>query len=209
MNTTTTSVLQQLRSLIPDRQLTAAEALQRVELQAHRLLQLHHIADGPVPNDIVSSAPRIRVTTDWDLPAAGSAHWAGTEWIITLKAGEPARRKRFSLFHEYAHIVWHPHRHLLPGTDEFSERLADYFAACVLMPKPWVKAAFCTETQRITELADRFQVSPQAISVRLDALGLVSQRRRRPTAVVNSGWRQQHTVRYFRQRSVTTIGAAP
>ena len=42
-NTTNESVFKTLRSLMPDRILSYAEALQRAELQASRLLSLHGV----------------------------------------------------------------------------------------------------------------------------------------------------------------------
>lgn len=171
------SVLRQLRALMPSRVLTLHEALQRAELQAGRLLELCGVTAAPVPIDVITEAPRIRVVYDWDIPTSGSAHWDGTDWVITLNAGETRPRQHFSLCHEYKHIVDHPTRHLMKSArglraDEVAERVADYFAASLLMPKAWVKTAYFTGTQSIPRLAARFQVSPQAMSVRLRQLGL-------------------------------------
>ncbi len=107
------------------------------------------------------------------MPASGSAIWDGTNWVITLNAAEHSLRQRFSLFHEFKHIIDHPTRHFIED-DEMAERVADYFAACVLVPKAWVKAAFCNETQKIEALAEKFAVSPRAMSVRLAQLGLAA-----------------------------------
>ena len=173
------SVLKTLRTLMPARVLTYHEALQRAELQAGRLLALHQIQEGPVPIEIVTEQPCIRVKHSYDLPASGSAHWNGTDWIITLNAGEYEQRQRFSLLHEYKHILDHSTRHLIQGdprskltAEQMAEKVADYFAACALMPKAWVKTAFCSETQSVEQLAAKFQVSPKAMSYRINQLGL-------------------------------------
>ncbi len=54
-----------------------------------------------------------------------------------------------------------------------AEKVSDYFAACVLMPKAWVKDAFCNQgIQSVEALAELFQVSSKAMSFRLSQLGL-------------------------------------
>lgn len=174
---TTTSVLKTLRSLRPNRILSYEEELQRAELQASRLLALSGICLPAVPTEIVADLPRIRVERSFDLPASGSAHWADGTWIITLNAAEHPLRQRFSLMHEFKHVIDHPTRHLIDRQSSMDasavgERLADHFAACALMPRAWVKAAFCNQTQRVEELANLFHVSFRAMSVRLASLGL-------------------------------------
>jgi Zn-dependent peptidase ImmA (M78 family) len=189
------SIIKELRLLMPQRSLSYADALQRAEAQANRLLSLHGITRGPVPNEIVTELPRVRVEHDWDMPVSGSAVWDGTNWVVAINAAEHSLRQRFSLFHEFKHILDHSMRHLIES-DEMAERVADYFAACVLMPKAWVKAAFCNETQKIEALAEKFAVSPRAMSVRLAQLGLTTavDRCERRQA---SGYRRLG--RYFRQ----------
>ncbi len=202
-----TSVLKALRSLMPTRVLSYGEALQRAELQANRLLELNHITGAPAPSEIVTELPRISVVRRYDLPVSGSAHWDGGSWVISLNAAEPELRQRFSLMHEFKHIIDHPTRHLVRGTKDHSaedtaERIADYFAACVLMPKAWVKTAFCSKTQKTEKLAAMFQVSPKAMSVRLSQLGLTEQLDRcRPSIAT----RQRRRARsYFRSFSTST-----
>lgn len=174
------SVLKSLRSLMPARALSYSEALQRAELQAHRLLTLHGLTRGPVPIEIVAELPRLRVEQAYDLPVSGSAHWDGGSWVLTVNAAEFDRRQRFSVMHEFKHVLDHPTRHLIKGDtrakltgEQMAERIADYFAACVLMPKVWVKSAFFNEHVRSVEvLADLFEVSPKAMSFRLNQLGI-------------------------------------
>jgi Zn-dependent peptidase ImmA (M78 family) len=174
------SVLKSLRSLMPARVLSYPEALQRAEAQAHRLLTLHGISHGPVPIEIVTELPRLRVEQTYDLPVSGSAHWDGGSWVLTVNAAEFDRRQRFSVMHEFKHVIDHPTRHLIQGdrlakltAEQIAEKVADYFAACVLMPKAWVKSAFFNDHVRSVEaLADMFMVSPKAMSFRLNQLGL-------------------------------------
>jgi Zn-dependent peptidase ImmA (M78 family) len=53
------------------------------------------------------------------------------------------------------------------------EQLCDFFAACLLMPRPWVKAMWASGVQDVVALAGHFEVSPQAMQVRLFQLGLM------------------------------------
>jgi Zn-dependent peptidase ImmA (M78 family) len=175
---TNESVLRTLRSLMPVRSLNYAEALQVAERQANRLLALHDIHGPAVPIEIVTEQPRISVELSYELPTSGSAYWNGRTWVIAINASEFALRQRYTLLHEYKHILDHPFRHLGSAhgasalSSDMQERVADYFAACVLMPKAWVKAAYCGGLQDVARLADRFEVSPKAMNYRLNELGL-------------------------------------
>lgn len=176
----TSSVLATLRALIPGRALTFNETLRITELQANRLLELHDINDGPIPDHLVASLPRIQVRYRRRLPISGASHWdtARRCWVITLNADEPHVRQRFTLMHEYAHVISHGYaEQLFTGTaratpTEQAERAADYFAGCLLMPKRLFKRAFGASSQRPADLAAIFDVSERAVTVRLAQLGL-------------------------------------
>lgn len=178
----TRGVLAALRSVVPTRDVTYPEAMRVAELQANRLLAIFDITDGAVPSEIVSELPRVRVVRD-DLPVSGTSHWSGTHWsgthwIITLNQRDNWRRQRFTLMHEFKHIIDHGRAHLLYTGDnrhtpaEQAELIADYFAGCVLMPKRLLKAAWGHGIQRSAELARTFSVSAMAVEVRLSQTGL-------------------------------------
>jgi len=175
---TNRSVLALLRGLVPKRPLTADEALRIAELQANRLLEHFQIPSGPVPSEIVSQLPRIRVVREPGLPISGAAHWDGRHWVITLNADEHRLRQRFSLMHEFKHVIDHTTKEFLyhdrrwQTADEQAERVSDYFAACLLMPKRVVKSFWFQPQQSIDGLAERLRVSQTALRYRLDQLGL-------------------------------------
>ena len=183
-NHTERSVLTLLRGLVPKRDLTSSEAYRIAELQANRLLEYFDVQTSAVPNEIVTELPRIRVERERGLPVSGSAHWSGRYWIITLSADEHPLRQRFSLMHEFKHIIDHTTKdslyHDRPGgaAHEQSERVADYFAACLLMPKRIVKRHWFGGPQNIERLAATLQVSQAALRYRLDQLGLTERPRR-------------------------------
>jgi Zn-dependent peptidase ImmA (M78 family) len=106
------------------------------------------------------------------------------ERSVYVNASEPEQRRRFTLAHELGHWICQ----CLEGTaapiycraEEVGldpavkalEREANVFAAELLMPEPEVRAAFST----VSELADRFSVSEEAMHWRLYNLGLVDDR---------------------------------
>jgi Zn-dependent peptidase ImmA (M78 family) len=127
----------------------------------------------------VTELPRIEIRYQSEMPVSGSAHWEAGHWVITLNASEAAVRRRFSLMHEFKHVLDHTTQHYLygdtttdPAAAQRAERVADHFAACLLMPKRWVKSAWFNSHQNVGQLAARLQVSARALSVRLWHLGL-------------------------------------
>jgi Zn-dependent peptidase ImmA (M78 family) len=200
------SVLAILRRLMPNRHLRLSEALRVAELQADRLLRLQGIPDVPVPIEVVSALPRIDIDCDTDLPrhaASGASRWdqARRAWVISINPEEPRTRQRFTIFHEYKHIVDHYHPGLggpLPRSLyglEPTEYVAEFFAGCLLMPKRLVKAAYYDGIQRVSDLAELFDVSVRAMEVRLDQLG-ITRASDEPTTIKPRYRRQPRTRRY-------------
>jgi Zn-dependent peptidase ImmA (M78 family) len=168
----------QLRALAPCRSVTWSEAHSIAERQAALLLDLSNIQEPPVPQFIISSLPGIVVDWRADWPISGMAVRSRSHWRIVIRADEPRWRQRFSLAHEFKHVlddpvIDHLHRHLQPDARyERAERLCNYFAACLLMPRPWVKHDWFGGTQNVDALARRYYVSKEAMSTRLSELGL-------------------------------------
>lgn len=207
-----TSVLATLRRFTPNRPLNLEEALRVAEWQATRLLELRGALDLPVPTTVVTELPRITVEHDPELPAnaaSGSSTWdyQRRSWVISLNPTEPRTRRRFTVLHEYKHILDHGSYGIramvrqLPFERPAEEVVADYFAGCVLMPKRLLTAAFYDGIQRPADLAELFDVSEPAIRVRLNQVGLGELPQ--PTRQ----WRQQvhryrpRSTRYYRQKS--------
>jgi Zn-dependent peptidase ImmA (M78 family) len=197
------SVLSSLRALIPPRRCQFHEALRIAELQATRLLELTRVEAAPIPNEIVSELPRIEVRYR-DLPTSGLSYWNGQNWVIALNRSEPWTRQRFTLLHEYKHIVDHGSvRSLYLGgggrtPEQQAEQVADYFAGCVLMPRRLLKRAWGSGLQTPGRLARHFETSERAVGVRLAQVGLTDSKRR-------CNWPEPNSRRYHRSRlSVTT-----
>jgi len=187
------SVLALLRSLVPARDLTMQETLRVAELQANRFLEHFEITTVSVPSEIVTELPRLRLEMERGLPVSGAAHWNGRYWIISLNADDNWLRRRFSLMHEFKHVLDHTtagwQYRDQPGitAHQQAERVADYFAACVLMPKRVVKRRWGEGIQNVDELAAELRVSPAALRYRLDQLGLTQRSARcEPTRLSHS-----------------------
>ena len=180
------SVLGSLRAVIPERRdITFAEALRIAELQANKLLERHGIREYPVPRELIAELPKIAVRYGSHL-VSGASYWdakAGN-WIIQLSRADSWQRRRFTLAHEYKHIIDHGRQDLLyRGTRQTAaalqaEHAADYFAGCLLVPRRLLKRAWGNGIQRTADLARLFQVSEQAVGVRLRQCGLMEDRQR-------------------------------
>jgi predicted transcriptional regulator len=178
------SLLFQLRGLMPCRPLAQAEALRIAELQANRLLAACDVTGAGTPSDVVRAFPNVRVSKRSDLPASGYTDWYKPYWRVYLNANEPSVRQRFSLFHELKHVIDHPFidscypAHWNVSSSKRAELVADYFAACVLMPKRFVRSAYFQGQHDVSELAATFGVSTVAMTFRLQQLGIVDRVRR-------------------------------
>jgi Zn-dependent peptidase ImmA (M78 family) len=82
------------------------------------------------------------------------------------------------LAHEFKHILDHRFVDVLYADIPDAERhhavelICEYFAGCLLMPRPWLKAAWCDGVQDTRALAQRFETSELAIRTRLHQIGL-------------------------------------
>lgn len=170
--TSTLSTLASLRALIPRCQLDFEDTKAVAERQATRLVELLDTHDDGITERHLASLPRLQIVRE-SLPTSGLSYWNGQTWIIVLNAADGAARQRFTLLHEFKHIIDHGANRRLYKSNWEAERAADYFAGCALMPKRDLKRVFCNITQRIDQLARYFGVSQQAVRVRLEQTGLL------------------------------------
>ena len=140
-----------------------------------------------MPEEVISTLPYVRVRYVRAHNLAASVQWSRAQWrwVIIVNRNDTVGRQRFSLAHEFKHVVDHPLAHVIfrdrPVSSAYlqAERAADVFAAALLMPKAWMKRAFYDEGIRDERvLARHFEVSVAAMRVRVDQLGL-----REPEAV--------------------------
>jgi len=121
----------------------------------------------------------------------------GDSTVIAVQASDAPKRKRFTIAHEIGHFFlrhqFEPGEHvhvdrghlITPRNsrsstgEDLKEIEANQFAACLLMPSELLTTrikAFGTPSLRdyhVTLLANEFEVSEQAMTIRLSALGLL------------------------------------
>lgn len=211
-------VIASLRDIAPLRPLSREEALSLAERQARLLLHLVGVADAPVPERVIAELPRIEVDHVSPFPASGATHWVAGTWRIVINSSEPVTRQRMSLAHELKHIIDHPFVNLLYAAENGTERhkwieqICDYFAGCLLVPRPWLKRAYVNETTDVEALVRRFGVSHAAITTRLAQTGLAPRfpRCAQPTRLTRGQLLAiGRAARYHRDRSRTLIVPSP
>jgi Zn-dependent peptidase ImmA (M78 family) len=175
-----TPILERLRAIVPRRGLSPAEARYIAERQAATLLAHAGLERPAVPESIVTDLPFVRVARRPGFPTSGMATQTDTGWVIVLRAEEAKVRQRFSLIHEFKHVLDDPFIEWLYPTkngyspEDRAEHICDHFAACLLMPRTWIKRDWAGGgIQGIDRLARRYNVSRVAMAVRLSELRLL------------------------------------
>ncbi len=167
----------------------------RIESSASSFLAKHGIATAPVPVEEIARSEGIQVIRSTAAASeAGFLLRDGRHAIIGLNSRNTRRRQRFTLAHELGHWLLHEGRPLIvdhtvrinkrdsvssAATDN-EEIQANAFAAAFLMPADWVRAAVERELRAYVpsrdeltaKLAEEFDVSQEAMSIRLINLGI-------------------------------------
>lgn len=172
---TSPSVLASLRALAAPGAKRFPDALRIAERQAAALRAATDQTAGAFDEAALARLPRIRIERR-RLPVSGLSYWNGECWVVNINEDEPAGRQRLTLLHEYKHIVDHGRQHDLYrgrhlSIEQESERAADFFAGCALMPADEVRDALASG-RSIADLATHFQVTVRAMEVRIGQLGL-------------------------------------
>jgi Zn-dependent peptidase ImmA (M78 family) len=186
-------LLGRLRVVCPHRSLTWAEAERIADRQADLLRQELGLGSRPaIPTSGLLDLPFLTVTHHDQFPTSGMATKTGLGWVIVIRGDEPTVRQRFSLAHEIKHIVDDEMMIKLDGSlypatplytaAERGERVADRFAASLLMPRVLIRRDWGDGLQDPAVLARRYDVSRPAIEVRLRQLGLLQATPRCATA---------------------------
>ena len=143
---------------------------------ADRLARAAEEVGGPVPVDLERLASLLGVTeiASADMIEDGRTTWKGGRPRIELRSDRPRSRSRFTLAHEIGHIllardetVARRTRHL---DDDDVERLCDWIAASILMPRGWVAEFARRERYNLSLIrvvAHKADVSLAAAAVRL------------------------------------------
>lgn len=174
----TVRLVQRLRDLTPPWAISQRKARQIAERQAKLLLGDAGITAPPVPTEIVSRLDGIRVYPLPEIPVKGllgASKPSAKGGDILIDATLPMAEQRITLLHELKHIIDGGHVTQLHqrGQSSTAEHLCTEFALSVLMPAKWLRADWNNGQRDTAELAERYQVSVEAVEQRLHALGFV------------------------------------
>ncbi len=138
----------------------------------------------PIDVRAVISACNVRFTEE-SMPAALSGLVVVVDEVpvIAVRREDPPRRRRFTAAHELGHVLLTHHdtfhvdltaaEGVPPNYNWKHERAANEFAAALLMPAVLLREDISNMIQVSTHaLAERYDVSEQAMSIRLTALGI-------------------------------------
>ncbi len=149
------------------------------------------LGDGPLLRlgDTLESDVGLRVFVI-DLPSRVAGLFSYTEELggcIAVNARHPAERRRWSMAQEYGHFLTNRFQSKvsllgLPRRAPATERFADAFARCLLMPAPGLRRRF-NELSRavdgevtaaeVCRVAHQYVVSVEAMMLRLEELGVL------------------------------------
>ncbi len=149
-----------------------------------------HLGDGPVLElrQVLENNVGVRV---FCVPTASTiagmyAFVADLGYCILLNAKHPRARQRWTLAHEYGHFLADRHKAGVDYTRHAeripaSERFADAFAMCFLMPATGLRRQYFDVTNSrgdfqvadLIRLSSFYAVSAQAMTLRLESLGLI------------------------------------
>ncbi len=171
---------------------------QQIQDLATNLLAECGVDRLPVPVEAIArrcGAVVVQVDADDELSGFLMRRPAAEGNLIGVNRAHHPLRRRFTVAHELGHMLLHTQEplhvdrqtgvflrnHVSSAGVERNETEANLFAAELLMPKEWVLQHFAqrrdpqvVEDAELRELAKRFGVSQQAMTIRLANLGAIS-----------------------------------
>ena len=196
MNQPPSTIVKQLRALMPMRPLSLSDAYALAELQASKTVGLLGVQQfQAVGLDWITHLPRLRVVPRprHEMPnLSGFTQWENGAYLVVINRSDGRTRRRFTLAHEIGHLCMHEDEirravHVdkrfvesmlrrdsrsSRGTDE-KEIEANQFAAALLMPAPTLldeleRTELDVEDERaLDELARCFKVSKATLQYRI------------------------------------------
>jgi Zn-dependent peptidase ImmA (M78 family) len=168
----------------------------RAEANAAEVLELCGVTEAPVPVEQVASRLGISIAREpFKGDISGVLYREGANVVIGVNSSQAPVRQRFTIAHEIGHFRLHPGHDVHVDRDvkvDFRDDVsslavhkgeieANAFAAELLMPRRLVQQAVVSAATRgsvtkrslIEELAERFDVSRQAMEFRLVNLGVI------------------------------------
>ena len=138
-----------------------------------------------IPVDVIAIAKAndiklFEASLDKKISAAIRYNYSTNSFEILVNKNDVKVRQRFTIAHEIGHFFLHQeklksdelHIDIMYRMTNEQEKEVDYFAGALLMNKTLLEKVY-NEGSSITELAELFDVSVSAMTVRLDVLGLL------------------------------------
>lgn len=163
---------------------------EKAKIHAEGLIETFSIKSAPVPVEWLAHCSDIHIrfgpTDDYSGILVRRSKREGRT-LMGINNNESPGRMRFSIAHELGHYFLHKdkvtvdYRNNKPGEPRpKKEKEADIFAANLLMPKKFIEVDFEIITEKgiffekhLDVLAKKYQVSKQAMQIRLIKLNLV------------------------------------
>ena len=135
--------------------------------------------EAPIPIEKIAEKFGLKVV-EFDFPDSIPGVLRIDKGVIGVNKNNHKVRRRFTIAHELGHfLLEHSNRKETDIIDEGSdqhileEREANSFASQILMPEQVIRKEAEMKTLNIKALATKFDVSEQALTIRLLMLGLI------------------------------------
>jgi predicted transcriptional regulator len=177
--------IRELRALVPQRQLTWGESYTLAEKQVNLALQLTGQHEPDVNLGWILNLPKVEVQLSPRFEMGGLSGlmtFSHGRYVIMVNKNDSHARRRFTLAHEFKHLLDYTaapviHKGLGSGDEarqaQQIESVCNHFAACLLMPRVWLKRVWANGIQDTMALAGLFNVSEEAMDKRLRFLGFL------------------------------------
>lgn len=178
-------IIKELRALMPHRALPLGESYLLAEKQANYALQLLGQREPDVNLGWILELPKVEVQLGprYKMDGlSGFTTFSRGRYVVMVNKNDSHSRRRFTLAHELKHLLDYTaapviHRDLGYGDPtrqaQQIESICNHFAACLLMPRTWIKHAWTNGIRDIAALAGLFNVSEEAMNKRLRFLGYI------------------------------------
>jgi len=165
--------------------------MNKILLRVNEILKMNKVNSVPVDLEKIAKNFDIRIVySELENDISGFLYSKNEKPIISVNKNHPTSRKRFTIAHELGHFILNHHgdlfidkgRVLYRNTSSQDgiikeEREANRFAAELLMPEEMLLKELIENeidienANQLTELAEKFGVSTQALTIRLTNLG--------------------------------------
>lgn len=157
----------------------------KIERLVLEVLQQHGVFAPPVPVKAILIKAGLEVKQGDLGGVSGLLVRRARVAVIGVNSKQPPVRQRFTMAHEFAHFLLHEglsahmdrdfkvnYRNAVSSeASDVDEIEANFFAACLLMPKPFLDAEQASDAidddEGVAQLAELFNVSRHAMSLRL------------------------------------------